>query len=246
MVRSTSLAQRTLALVLVAWLTQGCATGHLLDAARRDERVERIDDAWTDGARLYVRYTARVTTERGDPVGRRDRTAALDLAALREAAGAPVDALPVQWVTLARVDGARRLAVRRTAATTPADGALLAFGASPPEANGNGHGYRRNGHHDVDGRGDGRVSGTGAADGVSVLPVVATGVPWLRVRRGGDTPATFALVDGRRPVAVPVAALERGTTAPWAWPLVPFTAIFDVATTPVMVFFALPLLSFGD
>jgi hypothetical protein len=70
-------------LLLLAVVTPGCVTGHLLDAARQIERPIAYQEASVDGDQLVVRYSAAVTDDDGRPLGRVDRRAAIALADLR-------------------------------------------------------------------------------------------------------------------------------------------------------------------
>jgi hypothetical protein len=227
--------RRAAAAALAACLLQGCATGHLIDAARIDERVAHIHRAWTDGERLYVRYTASLTSEGGRPLGEVERTAAIDLDALRAAARAPANALPVRWLAdgSGASDGWRALPMRRSGAGD--------------DGYGDGDGHAGAPSRDGDGR-DGHGSHAAHAAVVGATPAVAGPPPALAVyvADGGGAPVAFALADGLAPAEIPVGALSRGHTASWVWPLLPLTVAFDVFTTPVMVFFAFPLVALGD
>jgi len=83
------------ALAVLAVGAQGCLSGHLLDAARRRERVIAYREAFTDGSRLLVRYTAEVTNDAGEPVERHDRWATIALDDLRAPEPPAVEAFPV-------------------------------------------------------------------------------------------------------------------------------------------------------
>lgn len=74
----------------------GCVTGHAVDAARRHEQVVHFHAACRDGDLLVLRYTASVSTESGEEVGRHDRVAAIGIETLRSSAGRPVDEIPVE------------------------------------------------------------------------------------------------------------------------------------------------------
>ena len=87
---------RSLVVPLVALAASGCVTGHAFDLARRRERVVAYREAWRDGGRLVVGYTAQVTDDAGTPRGEAERWAAIDLAALPAAASGPVCAVPVE------------------------------------------------------------------------------------------------------------------------------------------------------
>jgi hypothetical protein len=78
-------------LVLLALAAQGCATGHLIDAARRIEQPLAYQEAALDGDRLQLRYTAMVLDDNGDRLDRRERRVAVALADL----GRPIDAVRV-------------------------------------------------------------------------------------------------------------------------------------------------------
>ena len=82
-------------LAVVVLATQGCVTGHLLDAARRIERPVAYEEASLDRDRLVVRYTAAVTGDDGQPIGRADRRAAIALVDLRRT-DVPVERFPVR------------------------------------------------------------------------------------------------------------------------------------------------------
>jgi hypothetical protein len=65
--------------------TTGCVTGHLLETARRWERVRSFEQASVDGERLFVRYLAEVTDDSGEALGERHRQAMVALGPLRGA-----------------------------------------------------------------------------------------------------------------------------------------------------------------
>ena len=106
-----ALGRRTACLVVLALAASGCVTGHLLQAGHRREQVLAYREACTEGDRLVVRYTALVTTEFGEVVGREERGAAI---ALRDL-GPAGDGVPVQWSSLpesaARCAPARQLLI---------------------------------------------------------------------------------------------------------------------------------------
>lgn len=85
------------ALLAVSVAVLGCVTGHLFDAGRLQERVERYDYAYIDGDRLHLRYRARIEDADGEVVERVSRVASLSLAALRTCPALPVDAIRVDW-----------------------------------------------------------------------------------------------------------------------------------------------------
>jgi hypothetical protein len=64
-------------LLLLVVLVQGCAAGHLLDAARRRERVLTYDAAALDGERLRLRYQALASDDTDVSLGRREREVAI-------------------------------------------------------------------------------------------------------------------------------------------------------------------------
>jgi hypothetical protein len=74
---------------------EGCVTGHLFDAALRREQPFSYHDARIDGDRLTLRYTALVTNDSGTLLARRERRAAIPLAALRRQ-DLPVESFPVE------------------------------------------------------------------------------------------------------------------------------------------------------
>jgi hypothetical protein len=84
-------------LACVAWGAEGCVTGHLFDAARRRDRPIVYDDARVDQDRLVLTYTALVTNDLGQPLGRGERRASLALADLRRP-DLPVEDFPVEWL----------------------------------------------------------------------------------------------------------------------------------------------------
>lgn len=107
--------RRSFVLALFALATQGCVTGHLLDAARRIERPIAYREAAVDGDDLVLRYAAAVTDDNGKPLGRAERRAAIALADVR--ANRPVTSFPAKHlddhgtlagrpIPLARRDGA--------------------------------------------------------------------------------------------------------------------------------------------
>ena len=81
MARSTS--GRRAAAALLAAATSGCLSGHLLDAARRWEAPQAIEQASVAGDRLVVRYRVLVTDDADEPRGARTVRAAVRLASLR-------------------------------------------------------------------------------------------------------------------------------------------------------------------
>jgi hypothetical protein len=99
------------ALALCA-LTQGCVTGHLLDAARRYERPLAYREVFLDGDRLLLEYTVLLTDDDGRPLGRTERHAAIALADLRRAQ------LPVERFPVARLDRASLRGQRVALSTT--------------------------------------------------------------------------------------------------------------------------------
>ena len=90
-----SSTRRLAALALLAFGAQACFTGHLLDAARRREQPIAYHDAYLDGDRLLLGYTALVTDDTGRPLARTERRAAIALADLRRG-NVPVDAFPAE------------------------------------------------------------------------------------------------------------------------------------------------------
>jgi hypothetical protein len=91
----------------------------------------------------------------------------------------------------------------------------------------------------------------GALPGRSI-PVVrasdGTAAPALAVTSLGEgRPARLDLRDGRVPGAsLYTNALARSSTATWAYPLLPFTAVVDVVSGPVLLFFMPAVLVIGD
>jgi hypothetical protein len=83
-------SSRTVAALVLA--AQGCATGHLVDRGRRIEQPLAYEQATLEGDRLQLRYTAMVTDDDGDPLGRRERRVAVALAEL----GRPVETVRVE------------------------------------------------------------------------------------------------------------------------------------------------------
>lgn len=73
------------------------------------------------------------------------------------------------------------------------------------------------------------------------------GVPALEVDNPNGTDDVFVLRDGTGDhPPVPSEALTRVRTAPWVYPLLPFTAAFDAVTNPVLLFFAPAVIVVGD
>jgi hypothetical protein len=85
---------RALAGIAVAWLCPGCLTGALVDAGRHTETVVRYEQAWTDGARLWLVYASETANRAGEPIARGERTATVTLGDLDPARGLPLDAVP--------------------------------------------------------------------------------------------------------------------------------------------------------
>lgn len=87
---------RGLALLLALAITQGCATGTLLEAGRHTESVRHYESAYTDGRHLWLIYSAEVADRDGRGLSLRRRSAVIGLAALDPAAGYPLDAFPLE------------------------------------------------------------------------------------------------------------------------------------------------------
>jgi len=182
------------AIALVALGTQGCLTGHLLDAARRREQPVAYREVFVDGDHLLLAYTALVTDDLGAPLARRERRAAIALADLRRG-DRTTDAFPVVRL--------------RDDASLP--GQPVALAASD-------HGGR------------GRA-------------------PFLALERGADDrPVRFVLHAAGEDPYPPFysAALTRTSTEAWVYPLLPLSLVVDVATDPVLLFFAPAVIVPGD
>jgi len=85
-------------------------TGHLLDAALRREQPFSYDNAVIAGDRLTLGYTALVTNDAGKVLARRQRRAAISLAALRRT-DLPVELVPVEHLADDAPLAGRRLAI---------------------------------------------------------------------------------------------------------------------------------------
>jgi hypothetical protein len=116
---ASSTRRGVLVVAIAALATSGCMTGHLLDAGRRREEVVTYREAFVAGDRLVVGYRARVSDDDGDPLGERERWAAVALAVLRGPSMPPVEACPVEWLDRPPADG-------RVAALVPPDPAAPA------------------------------------------------------------------------------------------------------------------------
>lgn len=96
--------RRCVAALLALVLTSGCATGRLVNAGRRVDRVARFQSAHTDGDRLWILYRAEQFGAKGEPLGTTvDRAAVLRIADLDPEHLHPVDAFPVEHVNPRRV-----------------------------------------------------------------------------------------------------------------------------------------------
>ncbi len=98
------------ALVLLTLGSEGCVTGHLLDAALLREQPLSYHDAFIEGDELRLGYTALVTNDAGKVRGRRERRAALSLAVLRRG-DFPVEAFPIEHLADDAPLTGRRLAL---------------------------------------------------------------------------------------------------------------------------------------
>jgi hypothetical protein len=106
-----STRRRTWAILAFLMLpNEGCVTGHLFDAALRREQPLSYHDALVDGDRLTLGYTALVTNDAGRVVGRKERRAAIALAALRRH-DLPVEVFPVEHLADDAPLTGRRLAI---------------------------------------------------------------------------------------------------------------------------------------
>jgi hypothetical protein len=131
---ASCIERRGALLLALACGASGCVTGHLFDAGRRWERAVAIEQASVEGERLLVAYTAEITDDQGEPLGRRRRRAAVSLADVR--AGLPTERVRVEPLSDdAALGGAGVAATLAPAADGPAtielgDGAGAA--AAPP------------------------------------------------------------------------------------------------------------------
>ena len=118
------------ALVLAALVASGCATGHLLDRARRWERPIAYEAAAVDDGRLTVAYTAAVMDQFWRRRATCRRRAALPLAQFADpklpadavrfeplADGAPLEGTPTNLVALPPPEADGRLFVPGAATT---------------------------------------------------------------------------------------------------------------------------------
>ena len=101
----------------------GCATGYLLEAGRRTEAPLAYREAYTDGRSLWLVYEAQTVDSSGEPLGRRVRSASVELAELDPARGTPLDAVRFERVAPARVprQGAAPVALWIEGEPAPAD-----------------------------------------------------------------------------------------------------------------------------
>lgn len=113
---SSRCAAALAALTLVA---PGCVTGHLLDAARRRERPVEIEAASLDGERLVLAYAAQASDDRGHPLFRAERRAAVPLGQLRDGSR-PTDAYTIAWLPAEGPLPGRALPVVRPGELPPA------------------------------------------------------------------------------------------------------------------------------
>lgn len=81
----------------------GCATGYLLEASRRSEAPLAYREAYTDGRSLWLVYEAETSNRSGEPLGRRVRSVAVELAELDPSRGTPLDAVRFERLAPARV-----------------------------------------------------------------------------------------------------------------------------------------------
>lgn len=107
--------ERLVAGVVLAAVASGCFSGHLLDAARRRERMLHVQEAFVGDDELVLRYAAVDANDAGRVVDRREQWVAIPLADMRTA-GRPVDTLDVTWLdaTSARRRSGRPVAIVRT------------------------------------------------------------------------------------------------------------------------------------
>lgn len=117
-------------LLLALPLLAGCVSGHLLDRARTREAVAGWRGAWIDEARVVVAWDARITDDRGRPVGTAARVTAVPLEPLRRAQPPPVDTIPTTPLAVVPASPGRAVAL-------PAprdDGALVLRDPPAPDA----------------------------------------------------------------------------------------------------------------
>jgi hypothetical protein len=126
MASCTSGRRGTACLVLVTLATSGCVTGHLLDAGRRREQLRAYREAFIDGDRLVVGYTAVVTDDAGDTVEVKEAWAAVALRDLRPGEAPPVEAFPVERLSASEASRRRGTRVSLREGTEPADGTAQA------------------------------------------------------------------------------------------------------------------------
>lgn len=90
--------------------SEGCVTGHLLDAALRREQPFSYHSAAIDADRLTLGYTALITNDAGKALARKERRAAIPLPALRRT-DLPVEAFPVEQLADDAPLAGRQLAI---------------------------------------------------------------------------------------------------------------------------------------
>jgi hypothetical protein len=113
-----------LAALLLAAVTSGCVSGHLLEAGRRWERAKVFEAASRDGERLIVRYRARVTDDAGSPLGEGPRRAIVAVESLR-GEGVTADQVTVAQVPDTGALPGRPLAIERAEPADPGAPAAL-------------------------------------------------------------------------------------------------------------------------
>lgn len=108
---------RIVAIVVASLVLQGCATGHLVDRARRWERPIAYESAAVEDGRLTVAYTAEETNQFWRRLATHRRTAAVPLAQFAR------DGLMVEDVRVERLpDDAPVTGTPTSLRLTPVDG----------------------------------------------------------------------------------------------------------------------------
>ena len=169
---------RTVAALVLALACAGCATGHLVDRARRWERPIAYEEAVLADGRLRVAYIAEETNQFWRPLGTHRRVAAVPLAQFAD------EALSVEDVRFERL---------------------------PDDA-----------------------------------PLVGTPVHLHIEPEEAGEPRLFAPDSEGGALFLHPAVLTRAWLQPWVFPLLPFVAVYDAVTVPVLLVFAPAVIIPGD
>ena len=175
---------RTLAALVFALACSGCATGHLVDRARRWEQPISYEQAAIVDGRLSVVYIAAERNQFWRQLATRRRVAAVPLAQFTNDEPSVDAALSVEAVEVERLPDDAELA-----------GTPVHLHIQPEEA------------------GEPRLFASDSEGGALFLHP---------------------------------AVLTRKWIEPWLWPLLPFVAVYDAVTVPVLLVFAPAVIIPGD